>query len=80
MIRHIADDNPIAQINGSPIIADAIPSENIITIMVCMILVMITPDKMGAHNPLVRSNAVDRTVGCSVDPLGGLTPSGPCCT
>jgi hypothetical protein len=47
MIRHIADDNPIAQINGSPIIADAIPSENIITIMVCMILVMITPDKMG---------------------------------
>ena len=48
MIRHMADDNPTAQINGSPIIADAIPSENIITIRVCS---MITPDKMGAHNP-----------------------------
>jgi len=44
MIRHIADDNPTAHINGSPIIADAIPSENIITIRVCS---MITPDKMG---------------------------------
>ena len=51
MIRHIADDNPTAHINGSPIIADAMPSENIITIMICIMLVMITPDKMGAHNP-----------------------------
>jgi len=57
MIRHIALDNPTAQINGSPIIADAIPSENIITIMVCMILVMITPDKMGdSQSPVMVSS------------------------
>ena len=51
MIRHIALDNPTAQINGSPIIADAIPSENKITIRVCS---MITPDKMGdSQSPLM---------------------------
>jgi len=57
MIRHIADNNPTAQINGSPIIADAIPIENKITIRVCRILVMITPDNMGdSQSPVMVSS------------------------
>jgi hypothetical protein len=69
--------SPIAHKCLSPINAPTIPSENVETKSTCNIILgfTITPDKMGAHNPLVRLDAVDRTVSCSVDPLGGLAAS-----
>ena len=39
--------NPIKHKYGSPIMADATPRENIMTMAICKILDTITPDMMG---------------------------------